>query len=123
MKLFEAIQRDMLNHILEICQELLGIESMPPFELINEPFIAGGKKRSFGIFDGEKIQVVSKGRHPIDVMRTLAHEITHWQQRQEGREMDGSDGSDVENEANAMAGVIMRKFAERYPDYFLDSLP
>jgi hypothetical protein len=37
--------------------------------------------------------------------------------------MDGSDGSDTENQANAVAGIIMRKFGQRYPQYFVDILP
>jgi len=124
MKLLEAISGDMVNHLIGLCQEELGLHNLPPFELIDDKqFIHSGSKKSFGEFDGTGIKVVSMGRHPMDVMRTLAHELTHWKQQQEGQHMDGSDGSDTENEANAMAGVIMRRFGERYPDYFIDSLP
>jgi Zn-dependent peptidase ImmA (M78 family) len=59
----------------------------------------------------------------MDVMRTLAHELVHWKQMMDGDELDGSDGSSTENEANAIAGLIMRKFAKMYPDYFMDSMP
>jgi hypothetical protein len=38
-------------------------------------------------------------------------------------EMSGEDGSEAENQANSIAGIIMRRFGERYPDYFINSLP
>jgi len=124
MKLFETIQNDMIEHLLEICQEVLDLDSIPPYELImDKSYIEGGGKKSFGEFDGEIIRVVSKDRHPMDVMRTFAHELTHWKQSLTGEYMNGKDGSNVENEANAAAGFIMRKFGERYPDYFINSLP
>ena len=64
-----------------------------------------------------------KGRHLVDISRTLAHELVHWKQRIEGQELDGSDGSETENQANAIAGIIMRRFGQRYPEYFLEALP
>lgn len=124
MKLFEAISENMVTHLIELCQEMLELEDLPEINIIeDQPYIQGGNKKSFGVFDGNTIHVVAKGRHPMDVMRTLAHEITHWKQKQLGMDMDGNDGSETENEANAFAGVILRKFGERYPDYFLNSLP
>jgi hypothetical protein len=59
-------------------------------------------------------------RHPLDVMRTMAHELTH---RKQDEQADmpigaGDTGSDWENQANALAGVLMRDFAELHPEYF-----
>lgn len=124
MKLFETISENMMTHILDLCKEMLDLEELPKINLLDDqPYIQGGDKKSFGVFDGNTIHVITMGRHPLDVVRTLAHEITHWKQKQLGMEMDGNDGSETENEANASAGIIMRKFGERYPDYFLNSLP
>jgi hypothetical protein len=124
MKLLEAISGDMIIHLVELCQDELGLPEQPPYELVtDEPYIEGGGKKSFGEFDGNKIRVVTTGRHPMDIMRTLAHEIVHWKQMQTGMEMSGEDGSEAENQANAIAGIIMRRFGERYPDYFINSLP
>ena len=124
MKIREAIQEPMITHLLQLCRQELELDELPPINIIdNIPSIKSGDKTSFGEFDGTTIKVISKGRHPLDVMRTLAHELTHWKQRLEGREMDGEDGSDVENQANAAAGIILRRFGEKYPEYFLDSMP
>ncbi len=39
--------------------------------------------------------------HPIDVLRTLAHELVHHKQREDGQELNGEDGSNTENEGEA----------------------
>jgi len=120
MKLREILLEHMVTHLLELCKRELEIDQFPQIQLINEPTTRSGT--SFGEFDGN-IVVVIKGRHPMDVMRTLAHELVHWKQRVENLELDGSDGSDTENQANAIAGIIMRKFGQMYPEYFFETLP
>ena len=124
MKITDVTLSTIITDGINLCQKELSLDEIPPSQIIdNESSISHSGKNSFGMFDGNTIWVVSKNRHPIDIVRTLAHELTHWKQKLEGAVMDGSDGSDVENEANAVAGVIMRKFSERYPDYFLESIP
>lgn len=124
MKVLEFVQEHMVTHLLQLCKEDLRINELPSISLVeDEPTVGGGT--SFGEFDGNTntIRVVVKGRHPMDVMRTLAHELVHWKQMINGEEPNGSDGSYAENEANAVAGIIMRKFAKMYPQYFLDTIP
>jgi len=120
MKIKEIILEKMVTHLLQLCKQELQLSELPTIQLVNEPTVGGGT--SFGIFDGA-IKVVILNRHPMDVMRTLAHELVHWKQMQSGQELDGDDGSKTENDANAYAGIIMRKFGKMYPEYFLDSLP
>jgi len=85
--------------------------------------------RSFGGYQpGDKtIHIVTKNRHPMDVFRTLAHELVHHKQDLDGRIKDvakeGETGSPIEDEANSMAGRIMRWWAKKCPHHFsLDSL-
>lgn len=121
MKIFEMIAEPMITHLLQLCKHELQINELPPISLVNEPTVGGGT--SFGEFDGDSIRVVTLNRHPMDVARTLAHELVHWKQLVDGDELDGADGSSIENEANAVAGVILRKFGKQYPDYFLKTMP
>ena len=60
----------------------------------------------------KSIKVVSGPRALVDILRSIAHELVHAKQDQEMRLMPGSgeDGSPIENEAHALAGLIMRKF-------------
>lgn len=80
--------------------------------------------KSFGGYHpGEKtIYIVTKNRHPVDVFRTLAHELVHYKQDLDGRIKDvakeGATGSPIEDEANYMAGRILRWWAKENPNHF-----
>jgi hypothetical protein len=62
----------------------------------------------------------------MDILRTLAHELTHYRQHERlGKKMPddaGRTGSPYENEANAEAGIIMRHFQNRYPEFFASTV-
>ena len=66
------------------------------------------------------IKVCAMNRALVDVCRSIAHELVHHKQREEGKPADGRDGSPVENEANAMAGTLMRKFRYVRPELYLE---
>lgn len=115
MKPSEVILEGMLTRLIDMCKRELELDDVPTINLVDKP-VGGGT--SFGEFTDNGIDVVVKDRHPMDVMRTVAHELVHYKQRLDNREMDGSDGSDIENQANAIAGVIMRRFGKEYPECF-----
>ena len=66
------------------------------------------------------IRVVASNRNLADILRTLAHELVHHKQNIENRLYVGAgdDGTDIENEANAEAAVIMRKYGKANPIIF-----
>jgi cytidyltransferase-like protein len=74
------------------------------------------EKRSFGYFDpnDNKIWVYVKNRNMADILRTLAHELVHRRQAELGMldNMSGETGSNIENEANAKAGVLLRNYGK-----------
>lgn len=117
MKIMETTLPVIIKQGINLCQKELALDKLPNIELVDHL-----KSNSFGEFDGS-IKVVIKNRHPVDIVRTLAHELVHWKQRTENMELDGSDGSETENQANSVAGIIMRKFGQMYPEYFIQSLP
>jgi len=105
--------------ISEVCQ-YLGINS-DKIEISYDPTEAQ-EMASFGKHtpsDGI-IRVVAANRNLADVLRTLAHELVHRKQEKEGKLYNGAgdDGTDIENEANAEAAVIMRKFGKANPIIF-----
>lgn len=76
-------------------------------------------KQAFGHFITDKnkkeIKVRVTNRHPLDVMRTIAHEMYHYKQNLLGiRKSEQTK----EDEANAVAGRIMRKYNTRFPKAF-----
>ncbi len=68
------------------------------------------------------IKVYVKDRAIIDICRSIAHELVHHYQMLTGKlkdlESDGKDGSPIENEANAVAGIIIRKYGRINPSIY-----
>jgi len=63
------------------------------------------------------IKVLAKGRLNRDIMRTLAHEWVHeYQMTILGRKHGPNIGGVNEDEANAFAGQIVKKFEKKHPD-------
>lgn len=79
-------------------------------------------RRSFGYFDpnDQKIWVYVKNRNMADILRTLAHELVHHKQNLDGRISyeSGKTGSDIENEANAKAGILLRDFGKENDEIY-----
>jgi LysM repeat protein len=110
----------MLDGFVQFASKKLGIKSMPQMELTKQEMTT-----SFGGYqpDNQSIAVVSKNRHPMDVFRTVAHELVHHKQKEDGRlgkdiSKEGATGSDIENEANSEAGKLMRWYAKANPEMF-----
>ena len=70
----------------------------------------------------KRVKIYVKDRAIIDVCRSIAHELVHHKQNIsgafEGAEDPGADGSEFENEANAVAGVIIRKWGRLHPEIY-----
>lgn len=81
---------------------------------------AQDSKHAFGSYKPKEneIDVRDRGRQPLDVMRTIAHELTHQKQHEKGTTGGGKAGSKGEDEANAKAGEIMRKYDDTHPKEF-----
>ena len=91
----------------------------PKVFVINSPSYSQEHKSFGGYYPSEQeIKIVVHNRNMADILRTLAHELVHHMQNINGDELNGEDGSDTENEANAMAGVIMREFGRENPEIF-----
>ena len=84
------------------------------------------RRHSFGMYDPEshELHVSLANRHLLDILRTTAHELAHCRQH----EIDplppdaGHTGSPFEDEAHAVAGEIMRDFADAHPELFSQDL-
>jgi Zn-dependent peptidase ImmA (M78 family) len=120
MKIFEVtdpIHSKLPDFVKFVCDELQ-IDECPTIDVVDS--VPGAKGLTFGQYNPETktIYLVSRGRHSKDVMRTLAHELVHYKQDTQDRlhAESGATGSNEENEANAMAGVVMRNYSEQNPE-------
>ena len=112
-----------LKSFMKFTAEKLGFDELPKV-IYKEPDDHGDQP-SFGGYspDEKKLIVMTKNRHPMDIFRTVAHELVHHKQNLDGRlgkdiKQEGSTGSDIENEANSEAGKVMRWFGKSNPDMF-----
>jgi hypothetical protein len=69
-----------------------------------------------------EIRVIYNDRSVADVCRSIAHELVHKKQKERGLltdpNEDGQDGSPIENQANAMAGVLIRQYAKMHENFY-----
>lgn len=107
---------DALRDFLPIAIAHLELDHIPKIKLVKSL-----DDTTFGRYvDNEKvIYAVVANRNPVDILRTIAHEMVHYKQGQDEQlhSDSGETGSDIENEANAEGGVIMREFNEQFPQY------
>lgn len=95
-----------------------------PVVLIDDADFAK-KYSTFGTISKNNVIYVSIiNRHPMDILRTLAHEYVHYKQNMEKGITNKSShaGSPIENQANAKAGELMRKYGQLNPQLF-DLMP
>ena len=112
---------DILKHFIRFCKKELNIQSLPQIAMVKDKTFVSDR-RSFGEYHPGQmtVKVFYHGRNLADVCRSLAHELTHHRQH----ELDliyneaGETGSDIENDANAMAGIIMREYGKLNPNVY-----
>ena len=111
--------KGMVKSFLPLAMKELKLKKLPKI-IIKKHIESHDGQATFGRFANEE-EVIYLGiadRHPVDILRTLAHELVHSKQHEQGRmePNSGDTGSPIENEANAVAGVLMRYFNKKYPD-------
>lgn len=106
------------------CKQQYGLKSLPKFKWFTHSNV-GQAQPTFGTFQNEDriISIGINNRHPLDIMRTIAHELWHYKQmlNHELGNDSGETGSPQENAANAQAGIIMRNWNKLHPEMFAQS--
>ena len=121
MRLKALLNENITDEFVKFVAKELQLKSLPA----NIKFVGSDYSKenlTFGTYrpDTDEIVIVKGNRHIADVLRTLAHEMVHHKQRISGQELNGEDGSNTENEANAVAGELMRKFRYVRPELYLE---
>jgi hypothetical protein len=107
---------ELVNEFVKFVGEKLNYGDDLPKIILSEDEKEAETMHSFGKFTPEikEIRVVIANRNLADILRTLAHELVHYKQNLDGKLTPDSNntGSPDENEANALAGVLMREFGK-----------
>ena len=108
-------KRNILKHFIGFCKKELNIQSLPVIKLVRDKRFVE-QYRSFGEYNpnNNSIKVFITGRNLADVCRSLAHELTHHRQNELNLIYNtaGETGTEIENDANAMAGILMRDYGK-----------
>jgi hypothetical protein len=112
---------DTVTDFVGFCVKNLGIENTPKIRFKRDP-VWSKRNKTFGSYnhDTNELTVSLANRHVMDILRTVAHELTHQRQGEVADVPDhaGETGSRWENEANARAGVLMREYGQLHPEFF-----
>jgi hypothetical protein len=110
-----------LKDFIGFCKAELNIQTLPKISLLNDKSFVQ-QNRSFGEYNPQTnaIKVVALNRNLADICRSLAHELCHHRQNELNMIYNeaGETGTDIENDANAMAGIIMRDFGKKNVDVY-----
>ena len=106
----------LISEFIKFAAKELSLKQLPSGITVSYDTDKAKNNKSMGHFNPEnsKVWLYVKDRTPADYLRTLAHELVHRKQAEDNRlDADsGKTGSEIENEANAQAGVLLRKFGE-----------
>jgi cytidyltransferase-like protein len=114
--------KQLLKKFIGFAIKELGIQKPPTSLTLSRDNNMAKTNHTFGSFDpnNDKIWLYVKNRNMADLLRTLAHELVHRKQAEDGRiDMNsGETGSEIENEANAQAGILLRKFGKQNEEIY-----
>ena len=118
----QTLSENNLDTFMKYACEMLEIEKIPTLQYLDNS-LEDDSQPSFGGYspNSNLIHICVQNRHPIDIMRTLAHELVHCKQnliKGLNPNKDGKTGSEIENEAHAVAGMLMRDYAKKHPELF-----
>jgi len=111
---------ELADKFIDYCVKFLKIKNKPKIHFAKDPKFAE-KIGAFGAITAEdQITIDTLDRHPMDILRTTAHELVHFKQHEMNVRKPGSGhaGSPTENEANEKAGVILRNFGSEHSELF-----
>lgn len=116
-----------INHFVEYATKKLKLSERPKITLLTGREYSEAKT-SLGGYNpmSKEIYVAIEGRLTADILRTLAHEMVHRKQDELGlvkdEVKDGATGSPIENQAHAVAGILMRNYGKINKQIYNESI-
>jgi hypothetical protein len=106
-----------IKDFVEYATERLKLKDKPKVKLLLDKQYANEKSSLGGYSPVTKdIYVVVPGRMTADICRTIAHELVHRKQDEmnliKNEEEAGKTGSPIENQANSVAGILLRDYGK-----------
>lgn len=117
-------KKEVLNSFVKFVKKELEIQNLPSIKIQNN---RDGLKTTANYDYTKKnkiVKVCAKNRALVDVLRSVAHELVHHMQYEQGR-LNGPEtppdiGGEIEDEANAKAGQFIKMYAKIDPTIYDD---
>ena len=115
-------KKQKLNEFVKFVKKELDLKNVPTISIQN----GRGELKTTANYDytqkNKIVRVCSKNRALVDVLRSIAHELVHHKQFEQGR-LNGPEnppdiGGEIEDEANAKAGQFIKMFAKIDPTIY-----
>jgi len=113
-------KKEILDKFVLFVKEQLELKTVPTIKIQNH---RDGLKTTAN-YDYTKenkiIKVCAKNRALVDVCRSIAHEMVHHKQYEQGRlKVQPPDiGGEIEDEANAKAGQYIKMYSKKDPNIY-----
>lgn len=114
---FDTSKFDTTNQFIQFCCDELKLNGKFTCKIVHDRQANGVKTTAYYLDSNKLVVVYGKNRMLGDILRSVAHELVHKRQHEEGRiTYPVQDvGGEIEDEANAVAGVIVKKFIKEQP--------
>lgn len=110
-----------LEEFAEYCYDVLELNNKPIIKVITDDTYTQQYNSFGGYSPTENVIYISVSKRNLaDILRSLCHEIIHSKQNEITvlTQEDGNTGSDIENQANSLSGIIMRHYGKLKPEIF-----
>ena len=108
----------LLAEFVVFCEKMLPIQGGYAIKVVGQREPHGITTTAAYMVGGNECRVYAKNRALVDVMRSVAHEMTHMMQDEQGM-INGpiqDAGGFHEDQANAKAGELIKLFAKSSPE-------
>lgn len=114
---------DEITSFIEFCSKKLGLEGDIVVTLVGEG--SGDQGMSTGGFDVYSNRILAReyGRSLVDILRSIAHELVHYRQKEKNKFKPGDEipniGGEIEDEANALCGQLVKMYVHEKDKRYL----
>lgn len=114
----DSEKKQLIKKFINFCIDELNIEGEFKAYIVDDRKKYGIVTTAFYKDAKKELVVYGKNRMLGDIMRSIAHELTHKRQYEEDRVQHPVQdvGGEIEDEANAKAGAIIKMFIKTHED-------
>lgn len=116
MRYINEAKEETITDFVRFAAKQLGLQQEPNIEFVD---VRDGSMTTAAYSPSDCSMKIYRGnRATFDICRSIAHEMVHQMQDENGDELDGTTGSPCEDEANAVAGRLIRMYGAENDSFY-----